>query len=146
MSNGGDLLSTIDKELAFQDKWRRIMSGSYFTGTALALVAGTAATITSGMGHTVWGSVLAGTATTLIALEKTLLLREKWNYHRTTAAELEALKIAHQFGGLDERETAKQLSQLLKDYALKLPVEGREEGQKGDASQPAPAAAAGADH
>lgn len=145
MSNG-DLLSTIDRELAFQDKWRRIMSGAYFTGTALALVAGTGATITSGMGNTVWGSLLAGTATTLIALEKTLMLREKWNYHRATASELDALKISHQFGGLDEKETAKQLSQLLKDYALKLPVESREERREGEKAAPPPAEAPPADH
>ncbi|MGO9530949.1 MAG: hypothetical protein ACLP3B_07185 [Syntrophobacteraceae bacterium] len=122
MNDTDPFLAEIDGKLAFQTKWRRIMSISYFTSTALALVCSSGATVVSAIGQAFWGSLLAATATVLFGLEKTLLLREKWSHHLTIAAELEALKLALSYGGLSEVAAAKRMGELLKDYAVKLPV------------------------
>jgi hypothetical protein len=122
MGDNDRFLAEIDGKLAFQTKWRRIMSIAYFTSTALALVSSSAATVVSAIGEAFWGSLLAAAATVLFGLEKTLLLREKWSHHLTIAAELEALKLALCFGGLPQEEAAKRMGEVLKDYAVKLPV------------------------
>ena len=122
MGDIAPFLTEIDEKLAFQTKWRRIMSISYFTSTALALISSSAATIVSAIGEAFWGSLLAAAATVLFGLEKTLLLREKWSHHLTIAAELEVIKIALTYGGLSQEEAAKRMGDVLKDYAVKLPV------------------------
>ncbi|MDR3557190.1 MAG: hypothetical protein P4L55_20745 [Syntrophobacteraceae bacterium] len=82
MDDTDPFLAEIDGKLAFQTKWRRIMSVAYFTNTALALISSSAATVVAAIGEAFWGSLLAAAATVLFGLEKTLLLREKWSHHR----------------------------------------------------------------
>jgi hypothetical protein len=122
MADSDAFLAEIESNLAFQTKWRRIMSISYFTGTALALISSSAATVVSARGEAFWGAVCAAVATVLFGLEKTLLLREKWSHHLTIAAQLEAVKLAFRFGGLAQEEAAKRIGQVLQDYAVKLPI------------------------
>ena len=54
MANDG-LLPELDKEIAFQDKWADIMSWSYTSMSALAVIASGAATVVAALGHsTLW--------------------------------------------------------------------------------------------
>jgi len=117
-----NLLAEIEQKLAFQQKWRRIMSGSYFSVTAFALVSSAAATIVAALGNGFWGSILAGGATALFGIEKTLLLREKWSRHLNSAAQLEALEVELRYGGLGQEEAAKRLANVLIEYAGRLPL------------------------
>jgi membrane protein YdbS with pleckstrin-like domain len=122
MTERDDLLSELADKLAFQQKWRRVMSISYFTATAVALACSAAAAIVAALGYAFWASVLAGGATALFGIEKTLLLREKWSHHLGTAAQLEALEVEFRYGGLGQEEAAKRLAKLLVEYAGRLPT------------------------
>ena len=69
MAADTEFLTEVDSKLAFQTKWRRVMSISYFTATALALTCSSAATVVAATGEALWGSVLAAAATVLFGLE-----------------------------------------------------------------------------
>jgi hypothetical protein len=125
--NDDALLTEINRSLAFQVKWRRVMSGMYFTSTALAILCSAAATVTAGMNKTVWASILAGSATSLFGLEKALLLREKWAHHVSIAVQLDALKLAYVYSNIGREEAAKRMGNILTEYAVKLPTAPRTE-------------------
>jgi hypothetical protein len=125
------LLKEIRTRMAFQLRWRRIMSVSYFTGASVALFCSTAATVTSGIGYGVATTVFAGAATLLFGLEKLLLLREKWAHHRTIAAQLDALMLEYEFGALSDDEAARRAGHIMKEYAVTTPTPARDADKTG---------------
>jgi len=121
-----ELIAEIEGQLAFQVKWKRIMSGAYFTTAALGIGTSAAATVMAGAGDSLGASILAGGATALFGLEKALLFREKWTHHLNSAMQLEALKIEHQYGGLDGAKTSQRFAEILTTYAIRLPIAAQE--------------------
>src|SRR2546423_720956 len=73
-------------------KWKRIMSGAYFCGAALAILLGSGATIVAALGYSTKAAFLAGGATAIYGIEKALLLREKWAHHLSSEMGLRSLK------------------------------------------------------
>lgn|SRR5262249_28839531 len=121
------LVSEIDAQLAFQTKWKRIMSVAYFSCAALAITASAGATVVAALEYSVIASILAGTATTLFGLEKALLFREKWSHHLSSAMQLQALKIEYLHGGLDNGKASQRMADILMSYAVHLPIAPRED-------------------
>jgi len=125
MSTNQGLLSEIESQLARQLCWRRIMSGAYFVTSAVAIVCAGAATIVSGIGHAEVGAVLAGTATVLLGIEKGMMFREKWAFHLSTYARLDALRIEYSNGAISDENAVKRLSEIICNYATDLPIDRR---------------------
>ena len=116
------LVQVIQSQLAFQNRWRGVMSVSYFTITSAAIVFSAAATVVTAQGHAVPGSVLAGTATALLGLEKALLLRQKWAHHLQSAGRLEAILIEYNAGILSDAAAAAGVAEVIRTYAGTLPL------------------------
>jgi hypothetical protein len=123
--NDQDLVKIIEQKLAFQTKWRRIMSGCYLTTTALSIICSGSGSILAAFGYRFWAAVSAGSATILIGLEKVFLFREKWTHHLNCAANLESLEVSVKTGSMTTGEVSKELSRILIGYARDLPVELR---------------------
>jgi len=121
------LVAEIEAQLAFQQKWRRVMSMAYFRTAALGIVASAAATIVAGAGRAFPASILAGSATALFGFEKALLFREKWTHHVNNAMQLEALKIAYLHGSLETAKAVERLGEILTNYGARLPMAERNE-------------------
>ena len=121
------LVLEIETQLAFQQKWRRVMSLAYFITAALGIIASAAATIVAGAGWAFAASILAGSATALFGFEKALLFREKWTHHVNSAMQLEALKIGYTHGSVDTAKAVERLSEILMNYGAKLPMAERNE-------------------
>ena len=111
------LLADIDEMLSPQVKWRSIMSISYFLMAVLAIGTSAAATIFSGLGMADWATISAAAATALLGMEKTLLLRERWNHHVRTAASLTSVRLQVDYNELKADEAIKKLANINRDYA-----------------------------
>ena len=122
------LLLELDDAIAFQTKWRRIMSVAHTSMSTLALIASGAATVVAALGYATEAAILAAVATASFGTEKALMLREKWVHHLTTVTQLRALRLAMKYGGLDEKTAAERMGQILEGYAGGLPVASRVEG------------------
>ena len=122
MSETSPVIIQVRKELDHQTKWRRIMSGCYFTTTALSILASGAATISSlELPAKVCGA-FAACATILLALEHGLRFRDKWTHHRLMAARLKAVSVSFETHAFSEQEAALELKQILFDDAHLLPT------------------------
>jgi hypothetical protein len=116
------LMDQIGEQIVFQQKWKRIMSGAYFSVAAFAILLGSGATIVAAWGYSTEASLLAGGATSIYGIEKALLLREKWAHHLASEMDLRALKSELATGVVNDREAAKAFGGILKGYAAKLPT------------------------
>lgn len=133
-----ELAAEIDAQIAHQVRWRRIMSGAYFTTAAMGIVASTAATIVAGLGHSSTAALLAGGATVAFGLEKALLFREKWTHHLNNAMQLKALKLRYLHGGMDPFAVTEQLASILTTYAEQLPISPRADANSSRSDPDAP--------
>lgn len=116
------LTATIDTQIAFQQKWKRVMSEAYFSASALGILLGAAATIVAALNQPLWGPVLAGSATAVYGIEKALLLRETWAHHLSSEMEIRSLKINYGTGTVDDAAAAKKMGEILQGYAVRLPI------------------------
>lgn len=117
-----DVVSELDKAIAFQARWQLIMSVSHTSLSFLTVFASGAATVVASTGNAAEAAVLAATATVSFGTEKALMLREKWIHHLATSAQLQSLRLAIKYGGVDERSGAIRMGNILKGYAISLPV------------------------
>ena len=125
------LLPELDEAIAFQTKWREIMSVGYTSLSALAIIASGAATVVAALrDYSTEAAILAAVATISFGTEKTLMLREKWVHHLATAAELRSLRLALVYGGLDTKTAAQKMGRILEGYAVGLPIAPRSEAPK----------------
>lgn len=135
-----NLLPELDEAIAFQTKWRRIMSVGHTSMSALAIIASGAATVVAALGHATEAAILAAVATISFGAEKALMLREKWVHHLATAAQLRSLKLALVYEGLDTKTAAEKMGRILEGYAVGLPTAPRsevlEQQRNGSAGRP----------
>ena len=85
----------LDEAIAFQTRWRRIMSVSYTSMSALAIISSGAAAVVAALGHATEAAILAAISTISLGTEKALMLREKWLHHLVTTAQLDSLRAGH---------------------------------------------------
>ncbi len=121
-SEQDNLLEELDSSIAFQEKWRLIMSVAHTSMMGIAICSSGAATVVAALGYSTQAAILAGTATTLLGLEKMLMLREKWVHHSSTVARLKSLRLALLHGGKDTKLIAAQFGEVMIEYAGGLPV------------------------
>lgn len=121
------LLPELDEAIAFQTRWRRIMSVGHTSMSTLAIIASGAATVVAAAGRATEAAILAAVATISFGTEKTLMLREKWMHHLATAAQLRSLRLALVYEGLDTKRAAEKMGRILEGYAVGLPLAPRSE-------------------
>ena len=126
MVNNG-LLPELDEGIAFQTRWSDIMSVSYTSMSALAVIASGAAAVVAALGFSWQGAILAAVSTISFGVEKALMLREKWAHNLGTAAQLRSLRLALVYGGLDTKTAALKMGRILEGYAVGLPLMPRSE-------------------
>lgn len=116
------LESEVEIQISFQQKWKRIMSGAYFSAAALGILLGSSATITAALQYSTEASLLAGGATAVYGIEKALLLREKWAHHLRSEMELRSLRLNYLNGVLEAPDMAAAIGRILTGYAANLPI------------------------
>ena len=70
----------------------------------------------------------AAEAAVALAIEKSLLFREKWRLHLTVYLELEAIKLKFETGQCAQKCTVDQAAAVLSRYGHDLPIGPREAG------------------
>jgi hypothetical protein len=120
------LVGHIDTQVAFQRRWRRRTMCCYVVTIFVTVSCSTAATIISALHSDILASVLAGAATVLISLDRSLMFREKWKLHVLILAHLEALKIALETGQVDLKAAVADLRDIMQRYAADLPFPCRD--------------------
>ena len=121
------LLPELDEAIAFQHKWSNIMSLSHTSMSALTVIASGAATVVAALQFSTYAAILAAIATISFGMEKALMLREKWMHHLTIGAQLTSLRLALEYEGQDPKKIAQQMGQILRGYAVGLPIAPRNE-------------------
>lgn len=119
------LIAEISQQINFQQKWKRVMSGAYFTASAAGILLGTTATILAALelsSPLPWASMVAGGATVVYGLEKALLFREKWAHHLSSEMELRSLRVNLQNGVIEPKEGARKVGEIMRGYAVNLPI------------------------
>lgn len=126
MSAPDALIAEISEQIVFQRKWKRVMSGAYFTASAAGILLGTTATIVAALDLSnltlPWASMLAGGATVVYGLEKALLFREKWAHHLSSEMELRSLRVNLQNDVIEPKEGARKVGEIMRGYAVNLPI------------------------
>jgi hypothetical protein len=122
LMNSTDMLLELGKAIAFQQKWRRITSFSYFIGASLSIVSAAAASVIAGLGFSSVAAIVAAAATVLTSLEKVLLFREKWSHHRSVESELEIVRLGYIAKQFDERAAFEKIVKIMQFYNAKMPM------------------------
>lgn len=115
------ILKELERKIAFQRKWRRITSLSYFTGASLSVIATVAATVVAGRGDAQSAAFVAAAAAIFTSLEKVLLFREKWSHHRAVELELEFIRLSLLAHQIDENKAIEQMKQVITFYTRRMP-------------------------
>jgi hypothetical protein len=115
-------LLELDRQIAFNRKWRRITSISYFTGASLSIISTVTASVVAGFGHAPEAAIVAAAATVFTSLDKVLLFREKWSHHRTVESELEIVRLGFVTRQWDDKGVFERITTILRHYAGKMPL------------------------
>ena len=113
----------------FHNKWRLLTMLAYVTTTIVSIVASTVGGIVAAL-NAPWSNhvaaALAGLTVIALAIEKSLLFREKWRLHLTVAMELEAVALKFDTNQLDEKTAVDQATEILRSYGHDLPIGPRD--------------------
>jgi len=120
MTHEDKLEAELNRAIAFQKRWRRITSFSYFAGASLSVVSAILATLLGGFGDS-QGAAIAAAFT---SLEKVLLFREKWSRHRSIEVALEGVRLDLLARNINEKGMAQRMKELLTTYSARLPISG----------------------
>jgi len=101
------------------------MMALYCFTTVGALLCGFTATILGALNYGVYSSFFAGFGVVMIAVEKSLLFREKWRLHLRINTALRNLKIDLLTGQVNVPKAIERLKETLEQYAADLPFETR---------------------
>jgi len=124
MHKDNGLRGELDRAIAFQKKWRRVTSFSYFAGASLSVISAILATLLGGFGDSHGAAIAAAFAAAFTSLEKVLLFREKWSHHRLIEVELEGVRLGLISETLDDKGAAQKMKDLLTAYASRMPISG----------------------
>jgi hypothetical protein len=97
----------------------------YVCSTVGTIATSTAATLCAALKYSNTAAVLAGCATLLMSVEKSLLFREKWKLHLTTKTALEAVDLDLSTGKITDEQAADELKRIKLEYSHDLPVTPR---------------------
>jgi hypothetical protein len=122
-----DFANELDREIAFQTRWRTYCMLAYSFTTIGTIVLTAASTILAAFKVSEYAAICAAVATILIGTEKSLLFREKWKLHLTIFTKLNSLRRKVLFGKIEAGQAVEQLNQILENYSSGLPVAPREE-------------------
>ena len=127
----GEVSAWLEKWLRFHHTWRVRTMLAYGVTTIVAMVASTAGGIVAALKwqwSNEWAAALAGLTAVALAIEKSLLFREKWRLHLTVYLELEAIKLKFETGQCAQKCTVDQAAAVLSRYGHDLPIGPREAG------------------
>jgi hypothetical protein len=124
MTHEEKLEAELNRAIAFQKRWRRITSFSYFAGASLSVVSAILATLLGGFGDSQGAAIAAAFAAGFTSLEKVLLFREKWSHHRSIEVALEGVRLDVLARNIDEKGMAQRMKELLTTYSARLPISG----------------------
>jgi hypothetical protein len=117
---------SLKAQLAFQRKWQRLSMLAYVSSTILILVCSSLATLAAAKQMSDLAAYLAATATVLVALEKSMLFREKWKFHLAIATRLSVLSAEIETAQVPTAKIIEEYSLILRSYAESLPIAPRE--------------------
>lgn len=116
----------ISTQIAFQRRWRIISMTGYSVTTVGSLIGSASATICSGMGLNVPAAILAAIATILLGAEKSLLFREKWQFHLLMHTKLQALRSQLLLSRTSLADASDQYYSIMTSYAMELSMAERD--------------------
>lgn len=116
----------LQKNFAFQRKWQTINMVAYLCTTVGTVGCTTGATLAGAWNDARTAAILAGIATFLVTVEKSLMFREKWKLHLNIVTQLEQIQLGLLVHALLPRDAYDQMGTLLNQYASELPIAPRE--------------------
>lgn len=123
------VLAWLQGWLRFHRKWRILTMGAYATTTIISIVAATVGGIVAALDKS-WSSetaaALAGITAVALAIEKTLLFREKWRLHLTVMLELDAIELRCETDQINATEAVEKATKILNAYGHDLPIGTRD--------------------
>jgi hypothetical protein len=117
------MLRYLTERIIHQYRWRRINMGVYSFVTILMILCSASASVTAAMGYSYAAAILAGGATVLVSIEKTMLFRERWKLHLDILTSLENLKFKFEMNQISLEDTSQKLEKIMNRYSSELPFE-----------------------
>lgn len=115
------VLSTLNKMLRFQHKWRSLTMLLYVVITVGTILCSTGATIFGALDLGQQAAILAAIATIFVSTEKSFSFREKWKLHLTIESQLRSIKLDYDTQQCDIKEIVDRLQAALEKYSTELP-------------------------
>jgi hypothetical protein len=116
-----DLLAKLNKEIRFHSFWQSTMMTLYVITATGTVLASTGATVMAALEISVIASILAGIATILISVEKTLLFKKKWRVNLKTYTLLKNLANKLRFDAMELQAALKEFESIALNYSADLP-------------------------
>jgi exosortase/archaeosortase len=120
------LLRRLNQAIDYHRRWKIGTCTLYVVAILGTLGCSTAATVIASLGREMTTAILAGSTTVLVAIEKSLLFREKWKLHLAVQMKLEALRLRVETTSDGVEVEATNLGRILEEYSSQLPIEPRE--------------------
>jgi hypothetical protein len=115
------ILEHLEQHIRFQRRWRNCSMSLYVVITAAVTLCSTGATIISAYNRDAAAAVLAGAATVLVGLDRSLLFREKWKLHVAILTKLDIIKLGLSSDLVDTKTAVTEIIAALGKYADSLP-------------------------
>lgn len=119
-------MEKLNKEINFHNLWKEITCWLYVATTTITIGASTGATVMAAIEKSLIASILAGLATALMGIEKTLLFREKWKLHLHVTTQLKNLENKLSLDLIDMKEAFGFFEEILVNYSNDLPFDERD--------------------
>jgi hypothetical protein len=120
------LRSELQNAISFQRKWQIVSMCAYVVSTAGTVFCTAAAAILAALNINRYAALLAGAATVLVSIEKSLLFREKWRLHLGLALKNKNILLGLEHGQLDVQGALKAYQDANEQYSTELPIAPRE--------------------
>jgi hypothetical protein len=121
-----NLEASLNQEIAFQRKWKRLTMSAYVITTIGTIICTASATILAALSYSTDAAILAAIATVFISVEKSMMFREKWRLHLTIYTRLRTLQRSLTLKAMDEKAALTKMDSTLEEYAAELPIAQRE--------------------
>ena len=120
------LQAELRNAIRFQRKWQIISMCAYVVSTAGTVLCTAAAAIFAALDVNQCAALLAGTATVLVSIEKSLLFREKWRLHLGLSIRYKNILLGLEHRQLDVKAALRAYQDANERYSNELPIAARE--------------------
>jgi hypothetical protein len=119
------IMQHLGKCISHQSKWRKIHTLLFALFAAGTVICSTSASVLAALKVSEIAAILAGAATVMVSIDKSMMFRERYKHHLKTLTLLENIKVLFEVEQLSLEEASQKMKKIMEEYSSEMPLEAR---------------------